>query len=162
MSNGNSVTKKIAEKFGNAITNTHSFRNDETLFVQKEHIIDIIKFLKYDKGFLYNFLVDLTAVDLGVDKNPRFEVVYHLYSLDFNHRLRIKAPLYMGDFVIDSITEFYKVANWYEREVWDMFGIKFNGHPDLKRILLYEEFVGHPLKKDYPIDREQPIVKLKN
>lgn len=152
------MIEKINEKFKDAIISTHSFRRDETLIIKKEYLTDIIKFLKTDNELQYNFLTDLTAVDLGVDKNPRFEVVYHLYSLNFNRRIRIKVPVALNESV-DSLTGLYKIANWYEREVFDMFGIKFQGHPDLKRILLYEEFQGHPLRKDYPIDKEQPLVK---
>lgn len=152
------MIEKINEKFKDAIIGIHSFRRDETLIIKKEYLTDIIKFLKTDNELQYNFLTDLTAVDSGVDKNPRFEVVYHLYSLNFNRRIRIKVPVALNE-LVDSLTGLYKIANWYEREVWDMFGIKFQGHPDLKRILLYEEFQGHPLRKDYPIDKEQPLVK---
>jgi NADH-quinone oxidoreductase subunit C len=105
----------------------------------------------------FNFLMDLTAVDY-LGKIPRFEVVYHLYSLRHNHRLRVKAPVKEDDPTIDSLASIWKSADWYEREVWDLYGIKFLGHPDLKRILLYEEFVGHPLRKDYPIDKRQPLI----
>ena len=88
----------------------------------------------------------------------RFEVVYHLYSLTKNHRLRLKVPVASADPVVDSVTSIWKAANWYEREVWDMFGVKFAGHPNLTRILLYESFVGHPLRKDYPINKRQPLI----
>ena len=92
-------------------------------------------------------------------RTPRFEVVYHLYSLSKNHRLRVKIPVAGEDPVVDSLTPLWKGANWLEREVWDMFGIRFRGHPDLRRILLYEQFEGYPLRKDYPVNYRQPLVK---
>ena len=88
----------------------------------------------------------------------RFELVYHLYSSSYQHRLRIKVPLSIADPVVESLTGLWAAANWFEREVWDMFGIRFTGHPHLKRILMYEEFQGHPLRKDYPVRKRQPLI----
>lgn len=88
----------------------------------------------------------------------RFDVVYHFFSSRHAHRLRLRIPLASADPVIDSLTGIWASANWYEREIWDMFGIRFTGHPNLRRILLYEEFKGHPLRKDYPINKRQPIL----
>ena len=88
----------------------------------------------------------------------RFEVVYHFYSLSKNHRLRLKVPVEEKNPEVDSLTSFWASADWFEREVWDMFGIVFKGHPNLKRILMYKEFVGHPLRKDYPVNKRQPLV----
>ncbi len=88
----------------------------------------------------------------------RFEVVYHLYSLEKNHRLRVKVPVAAADPVVDSLTGLWQSADWFEREVWDMFGIRFTGHPNLKRILMYEGFEGHALRKDYPMHKRQPII----
>ncbi len=88
----------------------------------------------------------------------RFEVVYHFYSSAKNHRLRIKVPLSASDPSVDSITGIWAAANWFEREVWDMFGVKFNNHPNLRRILMWEEFKGHALRKDYPVNRRQPLI----
>ena len=88
----------------------------------------------------------------------RFEVVYHFYSTTHNHRLRVKVPLTASEPTLDSLTGLWAAANWFEREVWDMFGITFAGHPNLRRILLYEEFVGHPLRKDYPVNKRQPLI----
>jgi len=95
---------------------------------------------------------------LVLNDEYRFEVVYHLYSSPHNHRLRLKVPLTSADPVVPSVTEYWKAANWFEREVWDMFGITFTGHPELRRILLYEEFKGHPLRKDYPVSKRQPLI----
>ncbi len=88
----------------------------------------------------------------------RFEVVYHFYSLAHNHRLRLKVPLTAEDPSVDSVTSLWQSADWFEREVWDMFGIRFIGHPNLKRILMYEPFEGYPLRKDYPITKRQPLI----
>ena len=88
----------------------------------------------------------------------RFDVVYHFYSTVRNHRVRVRVPIPAEDPVIVSLTALWASANWFEREVWDMFGIRFTGHPNLKRILLYESFVGHPLRKDYPVNKRQPLI----
>ena len=95
---------------------------------------------------------------LVADEEYRFDVVYHFFSSAKNHRLRIKVPLASSDPTVDSLTGLWASANWYEREVWDMFGIRFTGHPNLKRILMYEQFQGHPLRKDYPVRKRQPII----
>jgi NADH-quinone oxidoreductase subunit C len=88
----------------------------------------------------------------------RFVVVYHLFSLPLKHRLRLEVPVKEGEAEVDSLTSLWAAADWLEREVWDMFGIRFRGHPNLKRILMYEEFVGHPLRKDYPVNKRQPLI----
>jgi NADH-quinone oxidoreductase subunit C len=106
-------------------------------------------------------LVDLTAVDYLGEK-PRFELVYHLLSLEHNHRVRIKARVDEASPEIDTTVPLWAAANWMEREVWDMYGIRFRGHPDLRRILLYEEFEGHPLRKDYPKEKRQPLIGPRN
>jgi NADH-quinone oxidoreductase subunit C len=114
-----------------------------------------------DPDLDYDFLIDLTAVDYWKTK-PRFAVVYHFLSLDKGHRLRIKVPVGGKEPEVDSLVSVWPVANWFEREVFDMFGIRFRGHPDLRRILLYPEFKGHPLRKDYPIDKRQPLIGPKD
>jgi len=95
-------------------------------------------------------------------EQPRFEMVYHLYSVGRNRRLRVKARVPEEPAEIDTLTELWSSANWMEREVWDMYGIRFKGHPNLRRLLLYEEFEGHPLRKDYPKERRQPLVGPRN
>lgn len=96
--------------------------------------------------------------DRLVDDEYRFEVVYHLYSITQNRRLRLKVPLTEADPVVDSVATVWRSANWFEREVWDMFGVRFTGHPNLKRLLMYEPFDGHPLRKDYPVTKRQPLI----
>jgi NADH-quinone oxidoreductase subunit C len=125
--------------------------------VKKEDILKICAFLKDDEALLYNFMMDLTAVDY-LGREPRFEVVYHLYSLKYNQRVRIKARVSESDCTIDSIVSLWPGANWFEREAFDMYGVIFKGHPEMRRILLYEGFEGHPLRKDYPIKRRQPLI----
>jgi NADH-quinone oxidoreductase subunit C len=94
----------------------------------------------------------------GPPSPARFVVVYHLFSTLLKHRLRLQVPVEEGDPEVDSVTSVWAGADWLEREVWDMFGIRFRGHPNLKRILMYDEFVGHPLRKDYPVNRRQPLI----
>jgi NADH-quinone oxidoreductase subunit C len=94
----------------------------------------------------------------GPPGNARFAVVYHFFSATHKHRLRLVVPLDEADAAVDSLVPLWAGANWLEREVWDMFGIRFHGHPDLKRILMYEEFEGHPLRKDYPVNKRQPLI----
>ena len=155
---------RVKEKFGEAVITTHDFRGDETAVVKREALLDVIRFLKNDPETDFNVLMDLSAVDrltLG-EPGPRFEVVYHLYSLSKNHRLRIKVPVDEKDPSVPTLTGIWPAADWYEREVWDMFGIRFPGHPHLKRILMYEEFAGHPLRKDYPVNQRQPLIGPRN
>jgi len=160
------ILESLKEKFGGRLLETHEFRGDETVSVEKKHLLELLRFLKEDPGFDFNILMDLTAVDystFGDREDPaRFEVVYHLYSLEKNHRLRLKVPVEEKDPVVPSATALWPAADWYEREIWDMFGIRFEGHPNLKRILLYQEFVGHPLRKDYPVNKRQPLIGPKN
>lgn len=94
----------------------------------------------------------------GPPGDARFVVVYHLFSLSLKHRLRLEVPVEEADAEVESVTSVWAAADWLEREVWDMFGIRFRGHQNLKRILMYEEFVGHPLRKDYPVNKRQPLI----
>ena len=149
--------KKLGEKFGDAVLSTHSNFGDDTALVRRERIVEICAFLRDDPDCLFDFAMDLTGVDY-LGETPRFEVVYHLYSLKKKHRVRIKARLPEEDPTIDSVIPVWAGINWYEREAYDMYGIIFRGHPNLKRILLYEGFAGHPLRKDYPKARRQPTV----
>ena len=157
------ILEKIKEKFLDDVYETHEFRGDLVAVVNKDIIREVMKFLKTDPKLDFNILMDLSAVDyLWQERVPRFDVVYHVYSLARNYRLRVKASVDEKNPVIDSIVSLWPIADWFEREVWDMFGIKFKGHPNLKRIMMYEEFVGHPLRKDYPYNKRQPLVGPKN
>jgi NADH-quinone oxidoreductase subunit C len=119
------------------------------VFVKKESIIGILSFMKTESGFEYNFLADLTAID-EAPADPQFEIVYNLYSLVTKARIRLKVRLREGEEIATAIPV-WAGADWAEREIWDMFGIKFTGHPDLRRILMDERWQGHPLRKDYPL-----------
>ena len=153
-----SFMDKIISKFKSIITDSHNFRGDQTITIKREKSLEVFKFLRDEPELNFKFLMDLTAVDYLNRKEIRFEVVYHFYSLTHNQRLRVKIPVRENDCSVDSVCSLWKTANWYEREVWDLYGIKFNAHPDLRRILLYEEFKGHPLRKDYPINKRQPLI----
>jgi len=120
-----------------------------TCLVKKEDLYDFMKFLKTDEKLKFNMIVDVTAVDYPEDR-PRFEIVYHVYSIDNNIRLRIKLKVEEND-SLESVTSLWKGAEWLEREVFDMFGITFNNHPDLRRILMNEDFKYYPLRKDFPL-----------
>ena len=128
-----------------------------TLYVDRDDLIRVCTVLKADPGLQFSFLADVTAADY-YPSQPRFEVVYHLYSTRWNHRVRLKARVPEDDPRIPSVTGVWRGANWLERETWDLYGIRFDGHPDLRRIYLYESFEGHPLRKDYPKERRQPLV----
>ncbi len=157
-----SALERAKQLLGSAVTSTHAQRGDETLIVDASQISKVMQTLRDDEKLQMNFLVDLTCVDY-LGRDVRFEVVYHLRSMKSGERLRVKAPLAEpedGSYPeIDSVVHLWKGANWFEREVWDLYGIKFRNHPDLRRILMYEEFVGHPLRKDYPKERRQPLVR---
>lgn len=159
----NDLHVHLKEKFGSSVLEIHQLHGDETAVIVRESLLEIARFLKEDPRFAMNVLMDLTAVDgLAMKWEPRFEVVYHLYSLKHNHRLRMKVRVAENDAVVSSLTGLWPIADWFEREVWDMFGIRFEGHPHLKRILLYEEFSGHPLRKDYPVNKRQPLIGPRN
>ena len=158
MSQENDIISIIKNQFKDQVIESHDFRQDQTFTFKREGMLGLFKFLRDDPRLLFNFLIDLTAVDYLKKKPVRFEVVYHLFSLKYNHRVRIKIPVAENDNVVDSLVPLWLGANWYEREVWDLYGIKFRGHPNLRRILLYEGFKGHPLRKDYPVNKRQPLI----
>ncbi len=149
------LLETIRTKFPDAVLETHAFRGDETAVIRKEALAGVASFLKAELGF--DFLMDLTAADY-LPRDPRFELVCHFYSSKHNYRLRLKCPVYSDDATVVSLTPLWAGANWFEREVYDMFGIKFEGHPDLRRILMYDGFEGHPLRKDYPLKKRQPRI----
>ena len=132
-------------------------RGEVVVVVEREAAAQTLRTLRDHPTLAFDMLSDLTAVDY-VEREPRFAVVYQLYSTRQNHRLRVKVPVPADDPSVPSAVSLWKSANWAERETWDMFGIRFVGHPDLRRILMYPEFEGHPLRKDYPLDRRQPLV----
>jgi NADH-quinone oxidoreductase subunit C len=128
------------------------------VIVQPAAVAAVLEFLRDDPDQRYEMLVDLTAVDF-TPLSRSLEVVYLLRSLTRNARLTVKALVPATKPELPSVAGLWKSANWAEREVWDMFGIRFTNHPDLRRILMYPEFVGHPLLKSYPVDRRQPLIE---
>ncbi|HET7342950.1 MAG TPA: NADH-quinone oxidoreductase subunit C [Methylomirabilota bacterium] len=159
---GSEILQRVRDRFGGAVLETHEHCGDATAVVERGALVDALRFCRDDAALDFDVLMDLTAVDYlkypGREDGPRFEVVYHLHSLGHNHRLRLKTRVDEDDAQAPTAVELWPIANWFEREVWDMFGIRFAGHPDPRRLLLYEEFVGHPLRKDYPINRRQPLI----
>ena len=158
--NQSSILGRIEEKFPALVNETHSRLGQDTVVINKSGIVELSRFLKEDNDLKFNILADLTAVDYW-KKDPRFQVVYHFLSLENKFRIRVKAPVKESDCEVPTLCGLWPAANWYEREVFDMFGIKFKGHPDLRRILMYPGFEGHPLRKDYPKTRHQPIIKYR-
>ncbi|MFI5300229.1 MAG: NADH-quinone oxidoreductase subunit C [Polyangiales bacterium] len=155
------VLEKLKSQFGAAIVETGTSHGDEFAVVEPSKWHDVAKFLRDDAACDMSLFIDVTAVDYPT-RTPRFEVVMHLCSLHKGHRIRVKARIDEGSKgeppAIRSVADVWAGANWMEREAWDMFGVKFEGHPDLRRILLYEEFEGHPLRKDYQAQHTQPLV----
>jgi NADH-quinone oxidoreductase subunit C len=150
----------ILRTFPEAVVETLSFRGDETVVIKPEAWKSVARFLRDDPRSRCDVLMDLTCVDYP-DREPRFEVVAFLYSLGKGQRLRLKARV--GNELaegaeIETVSDLWASANWAEREAFDMFGVFFKDHPDLRRILMYPEFEGHPLRKDYPADQIQPLV----
>ncbi|HLV00282.1 MAG TPA: NADH-quinone oxidoreductase subunit C [Acidobacteriota bacterium] len=151
------VLQKIRDRFSDTVIELHSRLGEDTAVISKKALLDVARFLKEDPELRFNYLMDVTAVDYWKRK-PRFEVVYHFLSLSTRQRLRLKVPVGEQNPEVDSLTGLWRSADWYEREVYDMYGIKFRNHPNLTRILMYAEFEGHPLRKDYPITRRQPLI----
>ncbi len=154
------VLDKLKERFGTAILETHSDFGDDTAVVDPTQWKVVCKFLREEPTLDFDLPVDLCGVDYP-NRRPRMEVVMHLYSVAKRHRLRLKARVGDEDMAgadLDSVTSIWPGMDWLEREVWDMSGVRFRGHPDLRRILMYPEFEGHPLQKTYPADQTQPLV----
>ena len=158
---GSPILRRLLDSLPDAVRETHVRLGDVTAQIDAERVLEVLRFLRDDPELEFDMLSDVTAVDY-LGEEPRFEVVYHLYSLPKNHRLRVKARVSEQVAEIASAVELWPSANWLEREVWDLYGIHFRDHPDLRRLLLYEEFEGHPLRKDYPKERRQPLVGPRN
>ena len=154
---GSPQLRRLLDAHGSVLRATHAQLGDATATLEGSALCEVMAFLRDEPGLQFDMLTDLTAVDYLGEKD-RFEMVYHLYSVPLNHRLRIKARLPESEPVIATLTGLWASADWMEREVFDLYGIRFEGHPDLRRILLYDEFVGHPLRKDYAKTARQPLV----
>ena len=146
--NSSEAVEKIEAKFQNNILLKNSFRDELSLTVTKDSLIEIMTFCKKDLGF--DYLVDLTAVD-NLGTNPRYEVVYELYSYSDSCHLRIKVGVDESEREVPSVVSLWPTANWHEREAFDMIGVTFSGHPDMRRILMWEGYPYYPLRKDFPL-----------
>jgi len=173
----------LREKHPEAVLSAHSHRGDEVVVVKREALVAVCQFLKNDPATEMKLLSDIAGVDLLTFQTettgggalsssevpayqalrqtavePRFYVAYNLYSVTKKHRLRLHVELRSDDLKLPSVTAVWRTANWWERYNFDMFGFIFEGHPDLTRLLMYPEFQGHPLRKDYPVRKRQPLV----
>lgn len=146
--NSSEAVEKIETRFQNNILLKNSFRDELSLTVTKDSLIEIMTFCKKDLGF--DYLVDLTAVD-NSGTNPRYEVVYELYSYSDSCHLRIKVGVDESEREVSSVVDLWPTANWHEREAFDMIGVTFSGHPDMRRILMWEGYPYYPLRKDFPL-----------
>lgn len=146
----NQAVEAIRNRFGAEV---HEYAGEITLIIGPEHILEAAQTLRDE--FQFEMLVDETAVDYWPQQQPRFHVVYQLYSLSHNDLLRLRVPLDGNAPHVDTVEKIYPGANWKEREIWDMFGIHFDGHSDLRRILMPHDWQGHPLRKDYPLGYEE-------
>jgi NADH-quinone oxidoreductase subunit C len=144
------AAQKLKQQFGDAVSEATEYRGEITLTVSRQQIVPVCKFLKTDADTAFDMLTDVSGVD-NYGEDPRFEVVYHLYSMKNRCWLRLKVKIPEDDLTVDSVTGVWRGADWHEREAFDMFGIKFRGHPNLKRILMWDGYPHFPLRKDFPL-----------
>jgi NADH-quinone oxidoreductase subunit C len=147
----NPVVQKLREWDALAVAETIEFRGETTVVVPREHLRRAAEFLASEPSLRFTFLSDITTVD-RFPLEPRFEVNYQLLSMDRRERLRLRVKLPGNSVAVESVTPIWPTANWHERENFDLFGIQFEGHPDLTRILMPDDWEGHPLRKDYPVE----------
>lgn len=152
------IVNILKQIFPEGIKEINDLYGNEIIMIESDLLLSIVKFLK-DKPYEYNMLLDLTCVDY-LGEELRFELVYHFFSLPKNRRLRIKIRLSEKDLCIDSLSSVWNNANWLEREVYDMYGVHFKGHPELRRLFMYDGFEGFPLRKDYPLRKRQSMIPL--
>jgi NADH-quinone oxidoreductase subunit C len=149
----------VEKKFPDAVIASHSRLGNDTIVLERDHLHDVALYLRDDDATKMNLLRDVTAVDY-MHRIPRFEVVYVLYSIEHKHMLILRVPLDEDDVKLPTLGDIWGASGWLEREVYDMYGMVFTGHPDLRRVLMYEEFEGHPLRKDYATQASQPRTEL--
>ena len=153
------IIDDLRQRFPEKILEDSAPFGDLAIIIAKDALLNVMRFLR-QSPYGFDVLLDLTCVDFA-GRTPRFEMVYHILSLGEKRRLRIKLAVGEDDARVDSLTAIWKNANWLEREVYDMFGIRFAGHPDLRRLFMYEGFEGYPLRKDYPLRKRQPMMPLR-
>jgi len=156
--NGEELLAKVREVGGDLVVDSGVEHDHPVVVIERDGALGFFRSLRQDPELDFDMLTDVTAVDY-LGRTPRFDVVYEFNAIGKNHRLRVKIRVPEDDVRVHTLCGIWKAANWLEREAWDMFGVRFDGHPDLRRILLYEEFVGHPLRKDYPFDKRQPLTE---
>lgn len=147
------IVKKIEENFEEQVTGIYYFAGQGNVSVKAKKSLDICRFLRDEPGLEFDYLADLAGADYPDRpyEEGRFEVVYNLYSTKHNHRIRIKVPLPEDNPVVESVVGLWITADWHEREAFDLYGIKFNNHPNLKRILMPDDYQWHPLRKEFPV-----------
>ena len=153
------ILEDLKQKFPDEILDMTVQFGDDIIQFERKALLDMVSFLKSD-SYAFSMLLDLTCVDY-MGEEDRYEMVYHLFSLTHNLRLRLKTRLNENDLKIASLTPLFRNANWLEREVYDMFGVQFTEHPYLRRLFMYDGFEGHPLRKDYPLRKQQPKIPLR-
>jgi NADH-quinone oxidoreductase subunit C len=146
----NEIIEKVKRRFPETVQEVYEFRGDLTLVIKKEEIVRVAEFVKGDPELSFDLIIDACGVDMYRPEG-RFEVVYNIYSLKNKRYLRLKVRVEENHPVVPTVTGVWPGANWHERETYDMFGVKFEGHPDLRRMYLPEEFEYHPLRKDFPV-----------
>lgn len=146
------IAGRLKEEFPDSVLSTGEYKGQVSATIRKTDILKVCMFLRDAKDMSFNYLRDLTAVDYHGKRDARFEVVYHLFSINNRNMIRLKVPVEEQDCTIDSVCPVWSGANWHERECFDLFGINFKGHPDMRRILMPEDWEGHPLRKDYPVE----------
>ena len=146
------LTNKLREKFGEQVREFTHEHGEITIVIDREALLPIMGVLRDDPDFRFNFLSYATCVDyMAFGREPRYDAVYNLYSIDLKHRVRVRAAIPEDDPTIDSVYGLWQSANFMEREAFDMFGVIFRGHPDLRRILMPDDWEGHPLRKEFPL-----------
>ncbi len=151
------ILEALKQRFPERIRETYTFRGDDVAMIDPAGTLEIHNFLKFEPAMDMKLLLSVTAVDY-LGQTPRFEVVTNLTSLSHHHRLRLRMRVSEESPELPSLAGLYRTANWWERHVYDLYGIRFAGHPDMRRLYLPQDWVGHPLRKDYPVKGRQPIV----
>lgn len=171
------ISRRLQERFANRILSSGEYRGQHFVTVGPQDLRDVLTFLRDEPALDFNMLMDVGGVDYLTYPNPtdddenddgarlyggrawRYEVAYQMYSLKANHRFRVKVAVKDDTVEVPSVWDLWRIANWMEREVFDLFGVRFSDHPNLRRIMCHEDFVGHALRKDYPINRRQTLTR---
>ena len=153
---GSQLITALQAEHADAVSEVIQAFGEITIVVPRERLVELCSYLRTTPEFGFNMLADICGVDRGPEEDPRFEVNYHLFSTTKFHRLRLKVVLSEEDASVPTVTNVWRTANWHERETFDMFGVRFDGHPDLRRILLPDDWQGHALRKDFPLRGYEP------